>query len=73
MVHEEGFRRLKIIVRTVTTVGLGLMTLSGRAQPAFDVFDRLHSWRKSDVGHFLPAWTLLVRARRLSLGRSVGC
>jgi hypothetical protein len=28
MVHEEGFRRLKIIVRTVTTVGLGLMGLS---------------------------------------------
>jgi hypothetical protein len=28
MVHEEGFRRLKIIVRTITTVGLGLMTLS---------------------------------------------
>ncbi len=28
MVHEEGFRRLKVIVRTVTTVGLGLMALT---------------------------------------------
>jgi hypothetical protein len=28
MVHEEGFRRLKIIIRTITTIGLGLVALS---------------------------------------------
>jgi hypothetical protein len=35
MVHEEGFRRLKIIVRTITTVGLGLMTLSAALKTGF--------------------------------------